>query len=145
LRLCFGADAPHSLLDFFARQQEAGPAAMSPAQTPTPAPFIGDNTAFPIPSVRATMKYPAVLPFSDILPRLHEFDAIIDVRSPSEFAEDHLPGAINLPVLNDEERVRVGTLYKQTSAFEAKKLGAALIAKNIAQHIEDGFLGHPQH
>ena len=89
------------------------------------------------------MKYPAVLPFSDILPRLHEFDAIIDVRSPSEFAEDHLPGAINLPVLDDEQRVRVGTLYKQTSAFEAKKLGAALIAKNIARHIEDGFIAHP--
>lgn len=85
------------------------------------------------------MKYPAVLPFSDILPRLNEFDAIIDVRSPSEFAEDHLPGAINLPVLDDEQRVRVGTLYKQTSAFEAKKLGAALVAKNIARHIEDGF------
>ncbi|MGK5040919.1 tRNA 2-selenouridine(34) synthase MnmH [Janthinobacterium sp. GB1R12] len=89
------------------------------------------------------MKYPAVLPFRDILPRLHEFDAIIDVRSPSEFAEDHLPGAINLPVLDDEQRVRVGILYKQTSAFEAKKLGAALVAKNIARHIEDGFLAHP--
>src|SRR5471032_1133073 len=89
------------------------------------------------------MKYPAILPFGEILPRLGAFDAIIDVRSPSEFAEDHLPGAINLPVLNDEQRVRVGTLYKQTSAFEAKKLGAALVAKNIARHIEDGFLGHP--
>jgi len=90
------------------------------------------------------MKYPAILPFGEILPRLGAFDAIIDVRSPSEFAEDHLPGAINLPVLNDEERVRVGTLYKQTSAFEAKKLGAALIAANIARHIEEHFLGHAQ-
>ena len=90
------------------------------------------------------MKYPAVLPFAEILPRLDEFDAIIDVRSPSEFAEDHLPGAINLPVLDDEQRVRVGTLYKQTSAFEARKLGAALVAKNIARHIEENFLGHPQ-
>lgn len=90
------------------------------------------------------MKYPAVLPFGDVLPRLHEFDAIIDVRSPSEFAEDHLPGAINLPVLDDEQRIRVGTLYKQTSAFEARKLGAALVAKNIARHIEENFLGHPQ-
>ncbi|WP_312438682.1 tRNA 2-selenouridine(34) synthase MnmH [Janthinobacterium sp.] len=90
------------------------------------------------------MKYPAVLPFAEILPRLHQFDAIIDVRSPSEFAEDHLPGAINLPVLDDDERITVGTLYKQTSAFEAKKLGAALVAKNIARHIETHFLGHPQ-
>lgn len=90
------------------------------------------------------MRYPAVVPFDQLLPRLQEFDAIIDVRSPSEFAEDHLPGAINLPVLDDAERVKVGTLYKQTSAFEAKKLGAALIAKNIARHIETHFLGHPQ-
>ena len=52
------------------------------------------------------MKYPAVQPFSDILPRLSEFDAIIDVRSPSEFAEDHLPGAINLPVLDATARAR---------------------------------------
>ena len=63
------------------------------------------------------------------LPRLG-FDTVIDVRSPAEYAEDHLPGAINLPVLDDEQRVRVGTLYKQTSAFEAKKLGAALVAFN---------------
>ena len=89
------------------------------------------------------MKYPAVLPFAEILPQLTQFDAIIDVRSPSEFAEDHLPGAINLPVLDDAQRVKIGTLYKQTSAFEAKKLGAALIAKNIAHHIETHFLGHP--
>ncbi|KAB8038204.1 tRNA 2-selenouridine(34) synthase MnmH [Janthinobacterium aquaticum] len=90
------------------------------------------------------MRYPAVVPFDQLLPQLADFDAIIDVRSPSEFAEDHLPGAVNLPVLDDDERVKVGTLYKQTSAFEAKKLGAALIAKNIARHIETHFLGHPQ-
>ncbi len=53
---------------------------------------------------------------------LHKFDTIIDVRSPSEFADDHIPGAINLPVLSDEERSLVGTLYKQDS-FEGKKLG----------------------
>ncbi|HCE11164.1 MAG TPA: tRNA 2-selenouridine(34) synthase MnmH, partial [Oxalobacteraceae bacterium] len=65
------------------------------------------------------MKYPALLPFADILPQLGRFDALIDVRSPSEFAEDHIPGAINCPVLDDEERIRVGTLYKQVNAFEA--------------------------
>lgn len=64
------------------------------------------------------------------------FDAIIDVRSPSEFAEDHLPGAINLPVLDDEERARVGTIYKQQSPFLARKIGAALVAKNAARHLE---------
>ncbi|MDH5453893.1 MAG: tRNA 2-selenouridine(34) synthase MnmH [Paracoccaceae bacterium] len=64
------------------------------------------------------------------------FDAVIDVRSPSEFAEDHLPGAINLPVLDDEERARIGTIYKQQSPFLARKLGAALVARNAAKHLE---------
>lgn len=68
--------------------------------------------------------------------RLADFSAIIDARSESEFAEDHLPGAINWPSLNNEERIRVGTLFKQTSAFEAQKVGAALVARNIAKHIE---------
>ncbi|MCB2117422.1 MAG: tRNA 2-selenouridine(34) synthase MnmH [Rhodobacteraceae bacterium] len=65
-----------------------------------------------------------------------DFDAVIDVRSPSEFAEDHLPGAINLPVLDDAERARVGTIYKQQSPFLARKVGAALVAKNAARHLE---------
>ena len=64
---------------------------------------------------------------------------IIDVRSPAEFAEDHIPGAISAPVLDDEERAKVGTLYKQVSAFDAKKLGAALLAKNFARHVENLF------
>ncbi len=63
------------------------------------------------------------------------FDDIIDVRSPSEFSEDHLPGAINLPVLSDEERANVGTIYKQVSPFDARKIGAALVAANAARHI----------
>lgn len=66
----------------------------------------------------------------------HAFDDIIDVRSPAEFAEDHLPGAINLPVLDDEQRARVGTIYKQQSPFLARKIGAALVARNAARHIE---------
>ncbi|MCX7150124.1 MAG: tRNA 2-selenouridine(34) synthase MnmH [Rhodocyclales bacterium] len=76
--------------------------------------------------------------------QLAEFDAVIDARAPGEFAEDHLPGAISLPVLNDEERARVGTLYKQVSVFEAKKLGAALVSKNIARHIEEHMLDKPK-
>ncbi len=66
---------------------------------------------------------------------LAQYDAIIDVRSPAEFAEDHLPGAINLPVLDDDERARVGTHYTQVSVFEARRMGAALTARNIATHI----------
>jgi tRNA 2-selenouridine synthase len=90
------------------------------------------------------MKYPAVLSFADILPTLEEFDAIIDARSESEFALDHIPGAINCPVLNDEERILVGTTYKQVNAFEAKKIGAPLVAQNIARHIEALWAGKPR-
>ena len=67
------------------------------------------------------------------------FDTIVDTRSPAEFAEDHVPGAISCPVLDNEERARVGTIYKQESPYEAKKLGAALVARNIARHIEENF------
>jgi tRNA 2-selenouridine synthase len=76
--------------------------------------------------------------------QLTGFDEIIDVRSPAEFAEDHIPGAINCPVLDDEERIRVGTLYKQDSPFAARKVGAALVAKNIARHIEELFHDRPK-
>ncbi len=90
------------------------------------------------------MKYPAVLSFADIFPELDSFDTIIDARSEGEFALDHLPGAINCPVLNDEERIRVGTLYKQVGAFEAKKVGAPLVAANIARHIDTLFADKPR-
>lgn len=73
----------------------------------------------------------------DSLPRC---DAIIDARSPAEFAEDHIPGAINLPVLDNDERARIGTIYAQESPFSAKKIGAALVARNVAQHLETHFL-----
>ena len=64
------------------------------------------------------------------------FDTIIDVRSPAEYAEDHLPGAVSMAVLDDAERARVGTIYKQQSPFLARKVGAALVARNAAAHIE---------
>ena len=76
--------------------------------------------------------------------QLAEFDEVIDVRSPSEYAEDRLPRAINCPVLDDEQRARVGTLYKQVSPFAAKKIGAVLVARNIADHIEQLFLDKPR-
>ncbi len=78
------------------------------------------------------------------LSQLNEFDEIIDVRTPLEFTEDHIPGAINCPVLSNEERVTVGTLYKQVSPFEARKVGAALIARNIATHLETRFSDKPK-
>lgn len=76
--------------------------------------------------------------------QLSDYDDIIDVRSPAEFTEDHIPGAISAPVLNNEERARIGTLYKQVSPFEAQRLGAALIARNIATHLETLFHERPR-
>ena len=64
-----------------------------------------------------------------------KYDTIIDVRSPSEFDEDHIPGALNLPVLDDKDRKKIGTIYKKNSPFEAKVLGSSLIAKNISEHL----------
>ncbi|MDJ0995287.1 MAG: tRNA 2-selenouridine(34) synthase MnmH, partial [Dinoroseobacter sp.] len=72
-----------------------------------------------------------------------EFDEIIDVRSPAEYAEDHILGAVNLPVLSDEERMEVGTLYKQESPFKARKIGAALVAQNAARHLQTFLLDKP--
>jgi tRNA 2-selenouridine synthase len=72
------------------------------------------------------------------------YDTIIDCRSPSEYAEDHIPGAVSAPVLDDAERATVGTLYKQVSPFEAKRLGAALVAKNVARHVETLFAQKPR-
>jgi len=72
------------------------------------------------------------------------FDAVIDVRSPSEFAEDHLPGALNWPVLDDEERRHVGTLYIKDSPLAARKVGAAMVARNIATHVEHWVQDKPR-
>ena len=72
------------------------------------------------------------------------FDAVIDARSPAEFAEDHLPGAINWPVLDDAQRRAVGTLYVETSSLEARKLGAAMAARNIADHLDRWIADKPR-
>ncbi len=76
--------------------------------------------------------------------QLTEFHEIVDVRSPSEYALDHVPGAINCPVLDDEERARVGAMYVRESPFQAKKLGAAIVARNIARHVETSFIDKPK-
>ncbi|WP_372604124.1 tRNA 2-selenouridine(34) synthase MnmH, partial [Actibacterium sp.] len=72
------------------------------------------------------------------------FSEVIDVRSPAEFAEDHIPGAINLPALTNEERARVGTIYTQVNPFEARKIGAALVARNAAHHLETTLADRPK-
>ncbi len=75
---------------------------------------------------------------------LAQYEVTIDVRTPAEFALDHLPGAINCPVLSNAERVIVGTLYKQESPFAARQRGAQFISRNIAQHLEQQFEGKPK-
>lgn len=72
-------------------------------------------------------------------PWQHTYSEIIDVRSQEEYKEDCIPGAINLPVLDNQERKQVGTIYKQVSPFEARKVGAAIVSKNIARHLEGHF------
>ncbi|WP_373635696.1 tRNA 2-selenouridine(34) synthase MnmH [Yoonia sp. SS1-5] len=66
----------------------------------------------------------------------HGFDTVIDVRSPAEFAADHVPGAINLPALSNAERAEVGTIYKQVSPFDGRKIGAAMVIRNLANHLD---------
>jgi len=75
---------------------------------------------------------------------LPAFSVLIDARSPAEFAADHIPGAINCPVLTDEERRIVGTTYVQVSAFEARKIGGAMVARNIARHLDTLFHDKPR-
>ncbi len=77
-----------------------------------------------------------VIPPAEAFQRLGRFHTVIDVRSPAEFAEDHLPGAVNWPVLDNEERHQVGTLYKQ-DPLEGRKVGAAMVARNIARHLDE--------
>jgi tRNA 2-selenouridine synthase len=86
----------------------------------------------------------AALDCAQALAELQSFGAIIDARSQSEFAEDHIPGAVNYPVLDDAERALIGTLHKQDSAFAARKRGAALVARNIAAHLDTAFFDRPR-
>jgi len=81
---------------------------------------------------------------AEALSRLDEFDTLIDARSEDEYLEDHLPGAVNWPTLNNEERKTIGTIYKQVNAFEAKKRGAAIAARNISAHIEREVIAKPK-
>ena len=81
---------------------------------------------------------------ADALAKLDQFDDVIDARSPGEYALDAIPGALNWPSLDDEQRIVIGTMYKQTGGFEAKKAGAALVARNIAVHIEQHASNMPR-
>lgn len=78
--------------------------------------------------------------FDSNLADIDKFDTVVDVRSPAEFSDDHIPGAINLPVLNDQQRAEIGGIYKQVNPFTAKRAGAALVAQNIATHLQTSLL-----
>jgi tRNA 2-selenouridine synthase len=91
------------------------------------------------------MKDPIVLPVAEVVARLREFNSVVDARSPSEYADDHLPGAISAPVLDDAQRARVGTVNAEQGAFEAKRLGAALVSRNIGDLIERLFASRDRH
>jgi tRNA 2-selenouridine synthase len=84
------------------------------------------------------------LPATEALRQLDQFDAVIDARSEDEHALDHIPGALNWPTLNNAERITIGTMYKQVNAFEAKKRGAAIAARNISAHIERDVIDKPR-
>jgi tRNA 2-selenouridine synthase len=88
------------------------------------------------------MNTPEVAPSADAAARA-AFDLVIDVRSPGEFALDHVPGAVNLPVLDDAERAEVGTIYVQESRFKARRVGAAHVARNVARHLQTALADQP--
>jgi tRNA 2-selenouridine synthase len=81
---------------------------------------------------------------TDAIARLADYGTVIDARSESEFAEDHLPGAQNWPVLNDTERALIGTEYKQVSPFDARKRGAALVSANIGRLVQQQVMDKPR-
>ncbi len=90
------------------------------------------------------MKLPKIVSVADWLNKPDQFDDVLDARSPAEYALDHAPGALCTPVLNDEERIEVGTLYKQVSPFEARKVGGAKVAHNIAGIVETHCMNRPK-
>ncbi len=79
--------------------------------------------------------------FQDLTPeewaalRLRKELVLIDVRSPSEFEEATIPGSVNIPLFNDEERAEIGTLYKQTSIAAAKERGLEIVSAKLPAFI----------
>ena len=131
-RDCLSPMAPR-----FARCPRGGAAGLGAARRPAGS---GIAAPFPSPLIHGLNRISAAEAIAD----LGRFDTIIDARSEGEFAEDRLPDAVNWPSLDDGERAAIGTEYKQVSAFEAKKRGAALVARNVAAHVERHVLDKPR-
>jgi tRNA 2-selenouridine synthase len=82
------------------------------------------------------------VPVTRVEPLLEHEDAlVIDLRSPGEFAEDHLPGARNVPLFGDEERALIGFLYHRESPQVAFEQGRALASARI-QRLVSEIAGH---
>lgn len=71
---------------------------------------------------------------------LRSIHPLVDVRSPLEFGAGHIVGAINIPLLNNEERIAVGTDYKQKGQLEAIKTGFRLVGPRLSEMINDALL-----
>ena len=82
-----------------------------------------------------------ILSAAELLEAPDVYDTLIDARSESEYVHDHIPGAVNHPVLNDRQRISIGTLYKQVDSFTARKHGAQFANLNIARHLT-GWMDH---
>jgi tRNA 2-selenouridine synthase len=70
------------------------------------------------------------------VPNASHWDVVLDARSPSEFEEDRMLGALSTPVLDDDERAEVGTLYASNS-FQARVRGASLVANRLSKILQD--------
>jgi tRNA 2-selenouridine synthase len=81
---------------------------------------------------------------ADYLANPSRFNVLLDARTPAEFALDHVPDALNTPVLNDEQRITVGTLDKQISSFEAKRVGAGMVSSNIGELLKNPLFQQPR-
>lgn len=75
--------------------------------------------------------------------RFAQYDLIIDARSEREYAEDHIPGAINLPVATNDEYAEVGTLHR-TDKMRAYLIGVSYSLKNISRHLDTVIAGYPK-
>ncbi len=70
----------------------------------------------------------------DVLGKGYTF---VDVRSPAEFAEDHIPGAVNIPLFSNDERAIIGTMYKQIGKDVAINKGLEIVSQKLPEMIAE--------
>lgn len=79
---------------------------------------------------------PQPIQVSDLIQLQTEGINVVDVRTHSEFMQGHVPNAINIQLFSNEERVKVGTIYKKVGREEAIKLGLELVGPKLKQLVE---------